>query len=287
MTRAFDELWDYADPRATRERFLAVRPSVSAQLLPELLTQIGRTYSLQRDFTSAHAYLDEADAHIDQTLPIARIRSLLERGRTFNSSGQTEQACTLFEEALTAAINHGADAYAVDAAHMLGIASSPDSQLTWNLHALELAQNSADSTAQKWQGSLLNNIGWTYFERSDYPTAISYFTRCQRFFEQSDELNRVLIARWSVAKTQRMMGELQLALEEQLAILALRQEAGLATGYTLEEIGECLYGLGKSADAAPYFAQAYAELSQDNWLVNNEADRLNRLKKLAYVVSSG
>lgn len=281
MQRTFDEFWDYGDPVGTRERFLGVRGAVSADLLPELLTQIGRTHSLERNFAAAHAILDQADVLIDDTLPIAKIRSLLERGRTFNSANEQERACELFAKALALAEQHGADGYAVDAAHMLGIAAEPAKRLDWNLRALALATESADTVAQKWQGSLLNNIGWTYFDQVDYPTAITYFTRCQHYFEAKDDLNRTLIARWSIAKSRRMMGELEAALNAQMAILALRREAGLSVGYTVEEIAECLYGLGKSADAAPYFAQAHAELSQDRWLVANEAARLIRLQKLS------
>ena len=51
-------------------------------------------------------------------------------------------------------------------------------------------------------------------------------------------------------------------------------------GYVFEEIAECLLILGRAAESQPYFAQAYALLSQDIWLVAQEKERLEHLKQL-------
>ena len=41
--------------------------------------------------------------------------------------------------------------------------------------------------------------------------------------------------------------------------------------------------LGRGSEASPYFAEAYALLSQDAWLVDAEPERLARLKELGGV----
>jgi hypothetical protein len=46
-----------------------------------------------------------------------------------------------------------------------------------------------------------------------------------------------------------------------------------------EEIGECLFALGKAEEAKPYFRQAYAALSHIDW-VAEDTQRLERLKSL-------
>jgi hypothetical protein len=56
-----------------------------------------------------------------QNMPVAEIRYLLERGRTFNSAGQKEQSILLFQDAYAKAAERNEDFYAIDAAHMLGI----------------------------------------------------------------------------------------------------------------------------------------------------------------------
>ena len=53
-----------------------------------------------------------------------------------------------------------------------------------------------------------------------------------------------------------------------------------ATGYTEEELGECLHALGRPDEARPFFARAHERLSRDSWLVENEPDRIARLKRL-------
>jgi hypothetical protein len=50
---------------------------------------------------------------------------LLERERAFNSAGKKEQSIPLFKEAYAKAVEHKEDFYAIDAAHMLGIAAKP------------------------------------------------------------------------------------------------------------------------------------------------------------------
>ncbi len=53
----FMALWDYQDPVASAQRFQALLPEARAANLQwelELLTQIARTHSLQRQFAQAH-----------------------------------------------------------------------------------------------------------------------------------------------------------------------------------------------------------------------------------------
>ncbi len=51
-------------------------------------------------------------------------------------------------------------------------------------------------------------------------------------------------------------------------------------GYVAEEIAECLTIKGEAEKAAPYFMTAWKLLSEDIWLKQNEAGRLERLKTL-------
>ena len=53
---------------------------------------------------------------------------------------------------------------------------------------------------------------------------------------------------------------------------------GSVDGYVFEEIAENLAALNRLDEARPYFAQAVAVLSQDDWFVQHEAERLAHLK---------
>ena len=123
----FDVLWDYNDPQKTekvfKELFAESRNSGDREYQAQLLTQIARTHSLRRDFEEAHRILDDVEKMInvvatalDIQTPVARIRYLLERGRTHNSAGDIEAARPLFLEAWERARNARQDYHAVDAA---------------------------------------------------------------------------------------------------------------------------------------------------------------------------
>ena len=282
----FDSLWDYDHPGAAEKRF---RDLLSAALdsrdlpyLTQLLSQIARAEGLQRKFDAAHKTLDGVQKGLDKTDDRTRVRYLLERGRVFNSSGKKDDARPLFLEALDLATKSKEDFYAVDAAHMMAIVEPTEKQLQWNLKALDLAENSADEKARKWKGSLYNNIGWTYFEQRQFEESLLMFEKALEFQKQQGDPNKIMIARWCVAKALRMMGHTEEALEMQRDLYEQYQAADKRSGYVYEEIAECLTVMGEEQEAQGWFAAAYEELSKDPRLAT-EQDRLNRLKELGRV----
>ena len=288
----FDALWDYDEPAKTETVFRALLPQAEASGDPayyiELLTQIARTQGLQRNFAAAHQTLDQALALLTDDLKRARVRYLLERGRVFNSSGKRDEARPLFLAAWEEGQAAHEDFHAVDAAHMLAIVAPPAEQLGWNLKALALVEQTGDARAHKWGGSLYNNIGWSYHEQGQYQQALEAFQKALAWRqaysserpEPKGDISPILIARWSVARTLRSLGRLEEALAMQQALLEDWKPLGGSAGYPEEEAGECLLALGRAEEARPYFAQAYAKLSQDAWLPAEEPARLARLKQL-------
>ena len=282
----FDSLWDYDHPGASERKFRELLPSAldsrDFPYLTQLLTQIARAEGLQRKFQDAHETLDRVEKGLDKTDDKTRVRYLLERGRVFNSSGKRDEARPLFSQALDLAVKTKDNFNAVDAAHMIAIAEPTEKQLQWNLKALDLAENSADEKARKWKGSLYNNIGWTYFEQEQYEESLLMFEKAREFQEQQGDPTKIMIAKWCVAKTLRMMDHTEEALEMQRELYEQYQAAGRRSGYVYEEIAECLTVMGQEQEAKGWFAAAYEELSKDPRLAD-EQDRLNRLKELGKV----
>lgn len=278
----FDALWDYSAPDKTEEKFRELLPQFPenepAQL--ELLTQIARTQGLQRKFDKAHQTLDGIEKQLDEKPSRAKVRYLLERGRVFNSSKQADRANPFFEQALDLAEGLGEDFYAVDAIHMLAIIADPASALTLNLRAIQLAESSREDRARNWLGSLYNNMGWTYHDMGDYESALGMFQKAEAFRRLKGGASEIRIAVWCVARTLRSLNRLDEALSNQLALRVEFESAGETDGFVYEEIGECLLALQRGAEAKPYFAKAYEALSRDEWLVENEPERIERLKKL-------
>lgn len=280
----FDKLWDYNKPTATEKAFCEILPTARSSgneaYLAELLTQIARTQGLQRQFDQAHATLDEVEAMIDDSMPVPRIRLLLERGRTLNSSNQPDQAKPLFQLAWELARQEGEEFHAVDAAHMLGIVEPDDASLQWNEIAIKLAEQSADARAIHWLGPLYNNTGWTYHGMERYDDALGMFEKSLAFQQAEQDEKLIRIAMWTIARTLRSLDRVEEALAKQGELLEVFKVAGTKDGYVYEEIAECLLLLDQADEAREYFALAHAELSQDPWLEANESVRLVRLKRL-------
>jgi tetratricopeptide (TPR) repeat protein len=264
----FDAMWDYDDPAGTEAKFREVLPQAEASgdvsYHAQLLTQIARAQGLQQDFDGAHRTLDEVEAMLRQDLVVAKLRYLLERGRVW----ETGQA-------------GGEDDYALDAAHMMAIVEPPEEQLVWAEKAMNLAERTTDPHAKRWLGPLYNNTGWTYHDLGQYDKALELFEKSLAFREERNDANGIRIAKWTIARAYRSLGRVDEALEMQRKLAAQREAEGLEpSGYVFEEIGECLLLGGKPDEARPYFKQAHEILSQDQWLVANESERLERLKRL-------
>lgn len=285
MLGEFDRLWNFGDPAGTERAFRQLLGDAGEIAPPddvaELLTQIARAEGLQRRFDEAHRTLDAVVPRLDGTPSRPRVRYLLERGRAFNSSGSRDEALPLFVEAWELARAIGADALAVDAAHMVAIAEVAERRLEWNLRAMDLAQASDDPKANRWLGSLYNNIGWTYHDAGDFARALIVFEQGRAWQRDHGTRDGRLIAEWTVGRALRSLGRIEEALRMQESVLRERQSAGESDGFIHEELGECLLALGRDTEARPHFAEAYQILSTDDWLVANESQRLERMLLLS------
>ena len=282
----FDALWDYNNPDSTEMKFRELIPRAQASgntaYYAELLTQIARTQGLQSKFDEAHTTLDDVEKMLTDDLTRPRIRYLLERGRVYNSSGHQDKARPLFMEAYELAQEKGEDYYAIDAVHMMQIVEPPDKQLTWALLAIDMTEKTADRRAKKWLGPLYNNTGWTYFDMEQYEEALKWFEKGLTWRQEQKDEQGTRIAQWTIARAYRALGRTEEALTMQKALESELLTKGLTQdGYVYEEIAECLYILERFEEARPYFKKAYDLLSQDTWLVNNQADRLQRLEELS------
>ena len=266
---SFDELWDYGDPAATEAAFRAHTPAEGEA--GQLQTQLARTHSLRGQFDEAHALLNAIPtASLDE---VTAIRHRLERGRTFNSAGDKAQAEAHFQDAWERACGGLHDFYAVDAAHMLAIVTEGEASKTWNVVALAVAQKSTDPRAQRWQASLLNNIGWTRHEDGDHAGALEAFARATSLRTPGTSSHRH--ARWAEARALRSLGRLDEA-------LAIQQELveGPEDGWVYEELALLLDALDRTDEARPWAEKALPLLEAEGWVADEQPERLEVLRAL-------
>lgn len=255
------ELWDYGKPEETEARFREILAKAleadDPDYFGQLLTQIARSRVLQGDLEEAHKLLDEADEILTAECTVGRICSFLERGRAFISSGSMVRARSLFLKAFVKSYKAHADQCTVDAVHMLGAVSEPEDAIQWNELALKLAEDSNQERARNWRGTLFNNIGWAHHEKGDYETALSYFEKGLAFRQERKQLEWIRSARWDIARALRSLERFDEALAMQRELMEEYDSEGIdEVGFTSEEIGECLWALGKKDEARPHLARA-------------------------------
>jgi tetratricopeptide (TPR) repeat protein len=287
----FDALWDYSDPAATEKKFQEVlaqtHDSAPLQYVAQLYTQIARCYGLRGDFAGADVWLGKAEASIDSAgagggdMRLPRVRLLLERGRRLNSSGSPADSLPLFKEAAQLAESIGETGYAMDALHMLGIAEPGEAGLEWNLKAIALAESSSDERARKWLGALYNNTGWAYQESGRPEQALALFEKGAEFRRISGKQPYLRLAEYAVGRALRDLGRHDEALAIQERLLAEYEAEDSDDGYVHEELAELYLLAGREDEAKGQFIRAYEVLSQDSWMVKDQAERLARLKQLA------
>lgn len=266
-----DKLRNFGDVPSSLVRFKEAVESHPASE-KELKTQMARCYGLMRQFSEGWNQIYEIGEPISTKV---QVRIWLESGRLTNSSGDKAGSVQFFDQALNLAVKEGFDYYAVDAAHMLGIVLPGDQALDWNQRAIDMARKSKDSRAQGWQGSLNNNLAWTYHDMGKFGEALVCFENALAYFRSTEKVAQTRIAEWSVARCYRSLGRF----DEALAI-QLRLEKGEPTGYVFEELGELYLVLGKEDASKLNFKRAYEILSEDVWLMENEKERMERMKRL-------
>ncbi|MCK4653456.1 MAG: tetratricopeptide repeat protein [Candidatus Cloacimonetes bacterium] len=285
----FDSMWDYQNPKETEKKFKEILPMLKdspestydAGYHAELLTQIARTQGMQGKFEEAHKTLDQVYSMLTANLKTAKIRYLLERGRVYNSSGNSLKSRTFFLEAWNFVMDNLLDIYAIDAAHMMGIVEVPEKQLEWSLKALEVTERTDDKRAKGWLGSLYNNIGWTYHDSGEYEQALELFQKGLEWRKTRNNEQATRIAKWNVGRCLRSLKKNDEALQIQNELLQEFEEKQIEQdGYVFEELAELYLIKNNQSEAKKYFKLAYEYLSKDEWLEANEPDRIKRLKKL-------
>ena len=282
MAADIDALWDYSQPGLSESRFRDALKSETGDDALELETQIARTFSLRRETTKAHALLDTVQRRINEkTRPTARVRYLLERGRTFLSAREALKAQPLFLEAWQIADKEKLTLLAIDAAHMMGIIEAGDEAQRWNERAMALAMGSNVPRAIRWRGSLANNMGHTERERGNFDAATKHFRASLTAFQLTRSSSQIRTAKWQIANMLRLQKRYDEALAMQLLIEAEAAEADEPDGYVFEEIAEIYLVKGDAAKAKPYFAKAAAALGKDSGFAESDGDRLARMLQLA------
>jgi tetratricopeptide (TPR) repeat protein len=264
------DTWDFNEPAESEKMF---RSLLSTAVLSrpeqlEVLAQIARTFSLRRECDQCHAILDKDWSEAVSLGGRPKASFELERGRAFRTDKDVAKAIPFFETAAQSEV----DDLKIDALHMLAIVAEPEESIRINREALGVAKQSTSLWANRWQGTLYNNLGWTLFEQERFDEALNAFESALSAREIYGPIGAVRIAKWCVGRCLRAQGLFDKALVIQTGLLG-----DYSDGYVDEEMGELLLATGKGEEAKPFFARAVEKLSDE---LGADSVRLLRLKGL-------
>ncbi len=256
-------LWNFDDPVQSAQRFRSALVTATGDDAVILQTQIARSYGLRGDFASARETLKDLEPRLHAAGTEARARYWLELGRTYSSAthpseSQTpdtkERARAAYKQAFEIAKRGHLDGLSVDAVHMLAfVDTEPADQLKWGQQALAIAQASSQPSAQKWEASLRNNVGYALYQLGRYEEALDQFKQAVILRERGTDLQATRIAHWMVGWTLRALNRVDEALEIQLRLEREREAAGAPSPYVFEEL-ELLYRAKGDETRANHYA---------------------------------
>jgi tetratricopeptide (TPR) repeat protein len=232
MAEHLRDLWDFADPADSEQRFRDVAATAPEPVRTHALTQVARALGLQERYDEGHAVLDALSPGDAES----RVRLALERGRLLRSAGEDVVSRTFFEQASHEAQRAGLDELAVDALHMIALVVEPADRLDAHYQALARAKASDDPAARDWDASILNNIGMAHADAGDHGGALAAFEDALEARLRIGDPDRTRVARWMVAWSLRHLGVVDLAREMQLALKAELDAIGKHDPYVDEEL---------------------------------------------------
>jgi Tfp pilus assembly protein PilF len=255
-------LWDFDRPEVSEQRFREALSRASGDDALILQTQIARTYGLRKDFDRARGILKDIEPAIGSAGGEARARYELELGRTYASAthppeAQTpqnrERARSAYMAALAAARAAQLDGLSIDAIHMLAfVDTAPEDQLRWAREALAVVESSSQPAAKRWEASIRNNLGYALHQLGRYDEALVQFRQAVAIRERGTNPQATRTAHWMVARTLRVMGRADEALEVQLRLERECDAAGQPDPYVFEELEALFRAKGDEARARHY-----------------------------------
>ncbi|PPL19001.1 tetratricopeptide repeat protein [Microterricola pindariensis] len=216
-----DQLWNFADPQLSAERFRRASddPEYSDEARSELATQLARALGLAGQYDDGDAVLNA----IDSDSPIVAARIALERGRLRVAEGVPEEAIPLFTKAARDAAAGGVTFLVLDAVHMLALTDAGQEE-EWAADGLELLATATQARTQRWGVALNNNLAWHLHDNGRPEEALPYFERALDFATSVGTADQRFLARWGIARCLRTLGRTGEALELQRVLAVQRPD---------------------------------------------------------------
>jgi tetratricopeptide (TPR) repeat protein len=246
MAEQIEQLWDFDNPARSRERFLAAAQHASGDELVMLLSQVARTYGLEREFDLARGVLAELEPLVAGVGPEARARYLLEVGRAWVSAthdpesladDDRDTSLSVFDQAAREAELAGHDGLLVDALHMAAaVPQDAGERIRLAERAVAVADASDQEAGRRWRPSVLHNLGYELASAGRHAEADATLRAALEARTTDDDPAATRATRWMLAWNLRLMGDIDTALALQEQLQAACEAAGKPDPFVDEEI---------------------------------------------------
>ena len=223
---------NFADPKGPRMQGRSLKREDHGSADDHMIFQskVARSMGLQGMFDAARRHLNDKRELRSRASDLGKAHWWLEWGRTWCSAthpanamdaAARQQATEAFAKAEQLATAAEADDVAVDALHMMAFVETvPADAQRWTEKALARALASSQPAAQRWEGSLRNNLGVALMDQGQPAQALVQFEAAlaaRRAAGATDDKRRV--AEWMVAWALRGLKrhDEALAIQERLA----------------------------------------------------------------------
>ncbi len=284
-----DEMFQARDYEAARVEYEAVvekaREEFDRSLEVEALSQVARMNLVLGDKETGRTWLARAEERATDADPMGWSRYLGVKGRFEWKDGELKEARETFDRMYTFCNTNALWGRAVDAAHMIAIASeSPEEQIEWGRRGIEAAEA---GDVESWMGPLWNNLAGTYYDLKQFDSALECYTKAREYhWRHSGEVAK-LYADYHVGMTHRLLGSHDEAARWLRPVLAWaeRLQNHSAIGQACEDLGEIAVATGKTARGLKLLRRAREEYElegfDESWpeIYNNIDARIRELSK--------
>ena len=230
--------------------------------LTEVYSMVARTYLITGKKEEGRPWIDKAKDLANPEQPMGWSRYLGVRGRFEWQDDEKDKATKTFKEMYDYCSTNKLHSRAIDAAHMVAITGSLETQVEWGLKGIKEAE---EGNVTGWLGPLWNNLGATYEEMNEYEKSLDAYQKAREYhWLHGDEMNK-LIADWAVGHAFRLAGHHEEAAKWIRPVLAWceRIDANEFIGWSCKELGEIELAKGNNSAALEYFVRAEEKLKAE------------------------
>ncbi len=231
--------------------------------ITEARSMIARCYLITGKKEEGRPWLEKAEEKASPDNPQGWSRFLGVKGRFQWQDDKKNEATETFKGMYEYCSERELHNRAIDAAHMVAIAGTPEEQIEWALKGIKEAE---EGNVTGWLAPLWNNLGWTYEDQGKYQESLEAYLNAREYHWRYGTERNKLIADWAVGHAYNKLGKHDEAAQWLRPVLAWCERINEVEfrGLTCQELGDIERANKNYKAAYDYYVQAERDLTAVN-----------------------